>query len=140
MDRNTTVWVTPHDMNRLRQLADDLVRTARAAQSSVETVEEILDAARVAAAGDIPATVATMHSIVTFEDVRSGETRTITIVYPDEADPALARVSVLSPVGAALLGMREGEETELPLPHARSPRIRVLAVLREPVARDLCAT
>ena len=57
------------------------------------------------------------------------------IVYPAEANPSEGRISVLSPVGAALLGEPEGREVELPLPHGQSRRIRIESVLYQPEAR-----
>jgi hypothetical protein len=56
-------------------------------------------------------------------------------VYPADARPADGRISVLSPVGAALLGESKGQEVELPLPHGQSRRIRILNVLYQPEAQ-----
>jgi regulator of nucleoside diphosphate kinase len=76
-----------------------------------------------------------MNSRVLFEDVRTNEAGTVTIVYPADANPSEGRISVLSPVGAALLGEPEGRELELPLPHGQSRRIRIESVLYQPEAQ-----
>jgi regulator of nucleoside diphosphate kinase len=76
-----------------------------------------------------------MNSRVLFEDVRTHDQGTVTIVYPADADPGSGRISVLSPVGAALLGESEGEEVELPLPHGQTRRIRINSVLYQPEAQ-----
>lgn len=56
------------------------------------------------------------------------------MVYPENADPAAGHVSVLSPVGAALLGLAASDETVLPLPHGRSACIRICKVVWQPEA------
>jgi regulator of nucleoside diphosphate kinase len=79
--------------------------------------------------------VVTMNSRVLFEDVRTQEKGTVTVVYPADADPSSGKISVLSPVGAALLGESEGGEVELPLPHGQTRRIRIDSVLYQPEAQ-----
>jgi regulator of nucleoside diphosphate kinase len=75
-----------------------------------------------------------MNSRVQYEDVKTHEQGTVTIVYPADADAVSGRISVLSPVGAALLGEAEGSEVELPLPHGQTRRIRIESVLYQPEA------
>ncbi len=58
-------------------------------------------------------------STVEVEDVDSGESRTYTILGPDEADPAKGSISFLSPVGQALLGREEGDEVTVDIPRGR---------------------
>jgi regulator of nucleoside diphosphate kinase len=129
------IWLTELDYNRLKHLLADLTRQSRGMQIGVETLEEILDLARVVDSGKVPANVVTMNSRVLFEDVRTNDTGTVTIVYPAEANPSEGKISVLSPVGAALLGEPEGRELELPLPHGQSRRIRIASVLYQPEAQ-----
>jgi regulator of nucleoside diphosphate kinase len=76
-----------------------------------------------------------MNSRVLYEDLRTGERGTVTIVYPADANAKAGQISVLSPVGAALLGESEGSEVELPLPHGQSRRIRIDSVLYQPEAQ-----
>ena len=78
--------------------------------------------------------VVTMNSRVLFKDVQTREQGTVTIVYPEDADPSAQKISVLSPVGTALLGESEGNEVELPLPHGRTRRIKIVEVLYQPEA------
>lgn len=134
MEKNVVIWLTDQDLNRLRHLVADLTRTARGMQAGVETLEEILDLGRVVAPNEIPRNIVTMNSQVVFEDLESGEQRAITIVYPEDAAPLGGKISVLSPVGIALLGLSEGAETELPLPHGRTARIRIREVAYQPEA------
>jgi regulator of nucleoside diphosphate kinase len=130
-----SIWLTAQDYNRLRSLLADLARQSRGMQAGVETLEEILDLARVVKPQKVPHNVVTMNSRVLFEDVATGERGTVTIVYPADVDPTSGKISVLSPVGAALLGEAEGSEVELPLPHGQLRRIRISDVLYQPEAQ-----
>ena len=128
------IVLTDKDYTRLKQLSLQLARQADGLQAGLETLEEILDLARVVKPEAVPTNVVTMHSRVLFEDVRTGEKGTVTIVYPAEADVSTRRISILSPVGAALIGEAEGAEVELPVPHGQTRRIRILEVLYQPEA------
>ena len=129
-----TIVLTEKDYGRLKQLLADLHRHAVGMQAGLETLEEILDFARVVQPEKVPANVVTMNSRVMFEDVRTGEKGTVTIVYPADADVSTRRISILSPVGAALIGESQGAEVELPVPHGQTRRIRILDVLYQPEA------
>jgi regulator of nucleoside diphosphate kinase len=129
-----TIVLTQNDYSRLRQLLAALSRQSEGTQAGVETLEEILDLAQVVAPEKVPADTVTMNSRVMFEDVRSGEKGTVTIVYPTDADVSTRRISILSPVGAALIGEARGAEVELPLPHGQTRRIRIVDILYQPEA------
>ena len=132
---NGVIWLTAQDYNRLKHLLADLTRQSRGMQAGVDTLEEILDLARVVHQQKVPGNVVTMNSRVLFRDVSTGEEGTVTVVYPADADASGGRISVLSPVGAALLGEAEGAEVELPLPHGQTRRIRINSVLYQPEAQ-----
>ena len=129
------IWLTEQDYNRLKHVLAELTRNSRGIQAGLETLEEILDLARIVSPGNVPANVVTMNSRVLYEDVTTLEKGTVTIVYPADADPSQCRISVLSPVGAALLGESEDQEVELPLPHGQTRRIRIVNVLYQPEAQ-----
>jgi regulator of nucleoside diphosphate kinase len=132
---NGVIWLTAQDYNRLKHLLADLTRQSRGMQAGLETLEDILDLARVVHPEKVPGNVVTMNSRVLFEDVSTREEGTVTVVYPADADPSTGNISVLSPVGAALLGEAEGSEVELPLPHGQTRRIRINNVLYQPEAQ-----
>lgn len=93
-----------------------------------------LENAEIVAAGRVPSNVITMNSRVLFMDVTSGEIREITIVFPQDADVWKGKVSVLAPVGTALLGLTEGESIVWPFPDGASRCLRVLEVTFQPEA------
>jgi regulator of nucleoside diphosphate kinase len=85
----------------------------------------------------MPADVITMNStaLVRVEDGDRGDhQRELTLVYPRDADGSAEKVSVLAPVGSALLGLRVGDRIEWPMPGGRSARLEVLAVRYQPEA------
>ena len=128
------IRITAHDYQRLSQLITDVGRLTSATTSGAETLAELLDASRIVPPQDIPVNVVTMNSRVQYQDLETGELREACVVYPEDANPANGRVSVLSPVGAALLGLAAGDETILPLPHGRSACIRICRVVWQPEA------
>ncbi|MGN6496249.1 MAG: nucleoside diphosphate kinase regulator [Tsuneonella sp.] len=63
---------------------------------------------------EMPADVVRMGSQVSFVDARTGERRTVTLVYPGAADLAAGRISILTPVGAGLIGLQVGQSISWP--------------------------
>ena len=134
MEKNTVIWLTQYDLGRLRRLIADLTQRARGMEAGVDALEEMLDLGRVVPPQEIPQDIVTMNSKVVFEDLESREQREAVVVYPQDADPQSGKISVLSPVGIALLGLGEGAKTELPLPHGRTAHIRIREVSYQPEA------
>jgi regulator of nucleoside diphosphate kinase len=82
---------------------------------------------------DIPGDVVTMNSEVVYEDVGSGTRRTVSVVYPRQADATAGRVSVLAPIGSALLGLRVGQTIAWRTPGG-TREIRIVEVRYQPEA------
>ncbi|GAB3345023.1 nucleoside diphosphate kinase regulator [Marilutibacter aestuarii] len=82
----------------------------------------------------VPADVISMNSTARFRDEDSGAEREMTLVYPRDADGSMDRVSILAPIGSALLGMRVGESIDWPLPGGRHVRLAVLSIRYPPEA------
>lgn len=87
-----------------------------------------LDAATVVPDHLLPGDVVRMNSQVTFVDLDTLQETTLALVYPHEARNAPGSISILAPIGAALIGLRVGECIEWPLPNGRQRSIRVVAV------------
>jgi regulator of nucleoside diphosphate kinase len=117
------------DADRLAALATSLI------DSKPELAEELLGElarARVASGDAVPADTVQMGSTLTYE--ADGRRRRVTLVYPAEADIDAGRVSVLTPVGAALIGLAEGQSIAWTARDGRRQRLTVVAVERSGVA------
>jgi len=101
---------------RAEALADELARA------------EILEPAKV------PPDLVTMNSRVRIMDEETGEETEITLVFPSGGERAGDDVSVLAPMGSALLGLSVGDRIEWPVPTGRTRRIRVTAIPFQPEA------
>lgn len=114
--------------------------------TSVLLMEEI-DRAKIHVAGKIPADVVTMHARVEFVDEASGASRTVELVWPGEADISAGRVSILTPIGAGLIGLRKGGAILWPDRDGRKRTLTIVSVVqpgqaiepREPVGADNAA-
>jgi regulator of nucleoside diphosphate kinase len=126
------VQITPEDMSRLRNIVERYLEGSRAV--AAEQLELELDRASITAQTQLPPDVVTMRSRILFEDVETGRQREATLVYPDEADIAQSKVSILAPVGLAVLGLRVGDTIEWPLPNERLATLRIVKVLYQPEA------
>lgn len=95
---------------------------------------ELLDAAQVVPGREVPADVVTMYSSVLVQEHPGAAPRKLTLCYPEDAEPAQGFVSVLSPVGSALLGLPVGATAHWQLPDGREARARVVEILFQPEA------
>jgi regulator of nucleoside diphosphate kinase len=137
MQVNTTttrrIQVTNDDMERLRELIRGSRRTARWDQGHLATLDQELDRADVVDAENVASDVVTMHSVVRVLDLDSGLKATYTVVFPADADIERRRLSVLAPIGTALIGYRAGDEIEWATPGG-TRRLRIEDVLYQPEA------
>lgn len=126
------IVVTHTDLERLQRLLEQSTGAANAHHAEVLELE--LAEAEVADSEAIPPSVVTMNSTVVFEDEGTGETREVTLCYPQDAKGNPGRVSVLAPVGSALLGLSQGQSVQLVVPGGRTRRLRVVSVPYQPEA------
>ena len=115
--------------------ADALTDLALGVEERLPQVSEMLlkeiARAHIHSAKTIPADVVTMQSTVEFTDGATGARRVVRLVYPKDADIADGRISILTPVGAGLIGLREGQAILWP---DRGGKERVLTI--DKVRRD----
>ena len=124
------IVVTEADEQRLRNMLSQYGK-GRDAQVAERLETELMDA-EVVSADVLPPDVVSMDSVVVYEDDR-GRRSQVKLVFPDVvADEP--RVSVLAPVGSALLGVAVGETIEWPLPNGRTKKLRVLEIRYQPEA------
>jgi regulator of nucleoside diphosphate kinase len=125
------VQITRSEMDRLRALVEQHTEGRDAV--AAERLDAELDRAMVVE--HLPPGVVAVGSRVRFEDERTHGVREAVLVYPSAADASHGRISVLAPIGAALLGLSVGDAISWPLPDGREARIRILAV-EDPAAAD----
>jgi regulator of nucleoside diphosphate kinase len=125
-------------MERLRALIEGLRHSPDSA-ANVLALEEELDRAEVVPPHEIPADTVTMNSEVRLKDLDSGKVMVYRVVYPNtRASGTADAVSVLAPLGTALLGYRSGDVIEWQVPRGLR-RLKVLAVLFQPEAHGIPA-
>lgn len=121
------IIITDLDLQRLLPVVD------QHDSATAESLESELHRAVIVLQRDVPPDVVTMNSEVVYEDLATGVRRTVRLVYPGEASAADGRISVLAPIGSALLGLRAGQEIDWRLPTG-TRRLRVVEVRFQPEA------
>lgn len=130
---NRDIFITEQDHDRLMQLLQGARQRRQRDLAHVEQLEAELDRAHVVAAGEIPPDVVTMNSQAALRDLDTGGELVLTLVFPHEADVDQQKVSVLAPLGTAVLGYRSGDVIEWQVPGG-TRRLRVERVLYQPEA------
>jgi regulator of nucleoside diphosphate kinase len=124
--------LTDADYDRLKHLVES-PRYRSAGPVPLAPLRNELHRGTVVAPAAVPRGVVTMHSRVRVRDPRRTESETYTIVYPHEANLDDGKVSVLAPMGTALVGAREGSTVDFNAPGGRR-RLKVMKVLYQPEA------
>ena len=127
----TTIYITELDYNRLTGLIDRTRERNGVDREYLRKLEAELDRADIVDPKDIPADVVTMRSKVRLKDLVSGESNTYSLVFPTEADFAEGKISVLAPIGTAILGYRQGDTIEWPVPSGLR-KLKVEEILYQP--------
>lgn len=126
------IVLTDADFDRLTVLVESPKYRASHAVL-VASLREELENAKVVESGKVPRGVVTMHSKVRIRDLEEDETETYTLVYPEEADINEGKLSVLAPLGTALLGAKSGQVVAFDAP-AGQRRLKVEKVVYQPEA------
>lgn len=127
--KDTPIVLTTRDFDRLEALLRSLPPKSAPERA---TLERELERAEVVAPEDIPPNVVTMNSTVRFSIADSDEDFRLTLVYPKDVGGEPDRISVLAPIGSALLGLSVGDELDWPRPGGGMTRVRVVDVLYQP--------
>ena len=128
-----TIYITKFDMDHLLELIDGVRSTPRHNKANIDLLEKELYNGTVVDSEDVPADVITMNSRVSVTDIESGEQMTYTLVFPSEANIAENKLSILVPLGMALIGYRKGDIIEWPVPSGVR-KIKVNDVIYQPEA------
>ena len=128
------IYITKFDKMRLTELVKVATEFGHSRDKEYLTaLEEELDRAEALDSKDIPTDVVTMNSKVRVQDLDSGNEMVYSLVFPRDANIDQNRISILAPLGTALLGYRVGDVIEWKVP-AGLRRIRVEEVLYQPEA------
>lgn len=124
-----TIYITKNDHKKLVDLIsekwpnDDYDQALLAELNRAEIVES----------ASIPSDVITMNSLINFTDMQNSESFEYWLVFPEEANIAQNKISVLSPIGCALLGYKIGDIIDLKIP-AGQKQLKVEKILHQPEA------
>jgi regulator of nucleoside diphosphate kinase len=132
VDIRNSIIITEVDERRISGLLE--LKGHELDPRTADLLEEELSGAKVVNPSELPPGVVTMNSVVLFEDLESGQRAEITLVYPGDAAAAEGRVSILAPIGGALIGLSVGDSIRWPMPAGRSRHLRVVDVRYQPEA------
>jgi regulator of nucleoside diphosphate kinase len=132
MSLSNSLTMTEFDVRRLDALFERL-RLHLKPPPTLTLLERELERAVVVKPDEVPATVVTMNSEVEVVDLDTGERRSLTLVFPAMAGIEAGRVSVLAPLGTALLGSCQGAQVAWQTPRG-ARRLRVESVVYQPEA------
>jgi regulator of nucleoside diphosphate kinase len=128
-----TIYITEKDMNQLKRFLSGVDKAGSLDRKHLLELEAELARAKVVPPAEVPPDVVTMNSKVRILDLDTKETATYSLVYPADADIDQHRISVLAPVGTALLGFRAGDVIEWKVPLGMR-KLKIEEVLFQPEA------
>lgn len=135
MVKETNIYITKADHERLTRLIEIArERESDANREYLDRLEEELDRAEVVQQNGIPADVITMRSTVRLKDLATSDEMIYRLVFPTEANYDEGKISVLAPIGTAMLGYRRGDVIEWQVPSGVRKLI-VEEVLYQPEAK-----
>ncbi|MBT1070987.1 nucleoside diphosphate kinase regulator [Pelotalea chapellei] len=127
------IFITDFDLERLEYLIEDTKRRSSRDGKYLEELEQELVKAEVVTPAGIPPDVITMNSRVCLQDMDSGENLVYTLVFPGDADFDSGKISVLAPIGTALIGYRAGDQITWHVPGGIK-KLKVKNILYQPEA------
>ncbi|MEW5559508.1 nucleoside diphosphate kinase regulator [Enterobacter asburiae] len=126
-----TIIINEFDAERI----DRLLEKPEWANSPVaQALNDELDRAQMCPPQEMPHNVVSMNSQVRFRDLTTNEERVRTLVFPANMTDSATQLSVLAPVGAALLGLRVGDAIHWTLPNGTETHLEVLELIYQPEA------
>jgi regulator of nucleoside diphosphate kinase len=129
MTHQPDIVISTLDLKRLESLLNTLPDKDT---PGVLSLEEELERATVVEPSQIPDNVVSMNSTVEFSVSSSDETFRLTLVYPKDMKSDGSTISVLAPVGSALLGLKQGDEIDWPGPNGETVKVQIKNILYQP--------
>ena len=128
-----TIYITEYDLKRLRELIIEAKRVERRGNEYLDSLEAELSRGKVVASTEVPPDVVTMNSRVHLVDLDTQEEMVYTLVFPQDAEISQSKISVLAPIGTAMLGYRVGDTFDWKVPDGIR-RLEIKGVLYQPEA------
>ena len=128
MQPKPDIMLSSLDIARLEHLLSQLPPH----NPEVELLEQELERATIVEPAEMPPDRVSMNSRVQLRVGESGQLQTLTLVYPKDLDQSGEKISVLAPVGSAILGLAQGDEIAWPTPASPAQKIHIHAVLYQP--------
>lgn len=91
-------------------------------------LEEELERATIVSDEDLPTDVVSMNSTVKFLDLETDKESVVQLVFPQDTNIAENKISILTPVGSALIGLRVGQTINWPFPNGKVKQLKVISV------------
>lgn len=129
----SSISITQFDKQRLEHLLSGISLDRNPDRDDLWMLSQEIARAEIIPSSQAPVDLVTMNSRVRLTDMSSGETMEYTLVFPHEADYQEGRISILAPLGTALLGFRVGDVVEWRMP-AGTRSLRIDEVLYQPEA------
>lgn len=129
MNARPEITISSLDAERIYDLIESLPADSFA---GVDELEMELDRANVVEPAEVPPTTVTMNSTVRFVIESSQEEFELTLVYPNDLDASGKKISILAPVGSALLGLSQGDRIEWPKPGGGLLKVTIKEVTYQP--------
>jgi len=127
------IQITEFDLERLKKLLFEARYNEYRKSEYLDKLQMEIDRANVVSPRDIPNDVITMNSTVSLVDLETGEEEVYTLVFPEDADLGEGKISVLAPIGTAMLGYKVGDIFEWEVP-AGKRNLRVEKIIYQPEA------
>jgi len=127
------ILITEQDAKRLEELLSVAGTFNYRDRNGLKHLEAEIRRAKIVAPSDIPSNVVTMNTRLRFQDLNDGREMEVSLVFPSDSNIEAGNLSVLSPIGTAILGYAEGDTVEWPVPSGMRS-IRIEKVLYQPEA------
>ena len=127
------IYITKFDLVRLKELLEVGISFKERDREYLESLQNELDRAHIVEPTAIPDNVVTMNSHVRLKDMETGDEKSYTLVFPSDADIEKNRISILAPIGTAILGYRAGDTVDWLVP-AGKRKVRIEEILYQPEA------
>jgi len=128
-----TLYITDYDYERLKLLLDSMNRVPQNRRDDLSCLEDELEDCMIVAPHEVPTNVVTLNSQVRYLDLDSRQERIVTLVFPSNANLPEGRISIVSPIGAAIFGYAEGDVIKLTV-FGEKKTLRIEEVLYQPQA------